>query len=448
MLLPNAMAALDADKIVQLLETKFTPIDMNHDGTPDVSRTFDGGEMIRASYSFPMTAPGTEEVWRLSPTRTSTELTVYKQKIAISKVIEHYSDETRDAILSIETYWKSGNETTLDLRIIDDFVGGNRVSEKSQLINGNWQRIGREIFPIEADGADTSGRNEYAQCLNTAAANPTTCVACMNTLKTAIDGSVNNLITSVPLSQRCEDDNFLYFGEGLRADKNKCLPPSNCSTSCTCTPAPSMPCPPCSDPAFAKCQSDHTLQQANVRTRLNEAMEPFRNMIKCLNQKNPKLVAKLLKNLIQKRPIIDCVNHPGATASMRRLLPPSGLSESAAIQLGRSTGGFYYSAHPNRLFLTADSPTMSSNTAHMGETIFHELIHSAGLPGNHNHNDSKSADFAKDAVYGCEMLCATTPSVQIQRQRKKIDGCNACFKAEGNTGSGAAAECTSANGWN
>ncbi len=445
MTISQGQAGLNMEKIDQLLDTKYTPIDMNNDGTPDVSRTFVYGELVRVSYSYPMTEAGTEEVWQLSPNKTWTELTIYKHRLPISRVIEQYTDETRDKILKVENYWQSGNDPILDMRVIDEFVGGNKVSEKAQLKNGTWQVVSKESVAIEIDSAaDTSGKEEYAQCLNRKTANPSTCVACLNTIKTAIDGSVNNLITSLPLSDSCEDDSFMYFGEGLRADKNRCFPPSTCVNLCgTCTVPP---CPPCSDPNFATCQSNFATQQVNVKARLNASMAPFRDMIKCLNQKNPKLVAKMLKTLIQKRPIIDCVNQPTDKVNVKTIGRVEGLSDQKIAELGRSTGGFYWGDKPNRIYLTNASPTVRSNTANIGEVIFHELIHSCGLPGNHHHNDPKGTDFAKDPIYGCEMLCATTPSAEIKKQRRKIAGCNACLTAEGNTGT-AAAECTAANGW-
>ncbi len=370
-----------------IIDTNFTHIDVNGDGTPDLVRKFDRhGNVIESTFRDPWSNDG------------RTERTVYS------------SDR-----LKVETTWTVGTRVLEreESRFLPDleYEGGRKLkewihtSDTSKVTNvygpgntvvvSNFERDAAGKWKLTAQESKSSLLNaqsaaqvhfgkDYPPCTGEV----TDAWSCRDRFGTGVDTKqLSGTIANVPAA--CIKDKksqWLKLETGFTVDLKSC-------------------------------------KTVDAVTKIIAASGLARKMMSgCLAAANPRLALRAATTLREMWPRITCESPSD----------PKGVGDGATTMGETPNGG-------DPIALTGASPLTDPNvdTRRIGITIFHEFHHSCGInspnpPHNHIGNPGMAGRTdpvlmakLKDPVYGCQYLCGEGPVDSRMFNTKEL--CESCL---------------------
>ncbi|OFZ80749.1 MAG: hypothetical protein A2583_15370 [Bdellovibrionales bacterium RIFOXYD1_FULL_53_11] len=384
---PSAWADIE-----DLVYTYLPEVDMDGDGKTDVWREYeDHGILKRIRYD--NNHDGRADVEVSFSEGVAIEYRFFRHNGGLSRKENLNFKAGKQKLVSKEIFWSSSKDAgPFDNRALWEFSGGAKARVSLFKKSGGVWIPGKQGFETifyfnNGHGLpNPAPADKYFECLSMKGKQ---CQECERAHQDLLNKDAGRFIGNLQKIQRitCKNtrDNMLFLESGYRVDLKTC---SNTG------------------------RLDVIVKAAEASTNA---------VVKCLHSFNVQLALALAQKIMEKRPLIKCLNEQDIDRELQ-VLEFSGEEQNEIKQnLASHRAAFYSKSTPQVVYLVGHNPMTNSGItpSELAPTIFHETIHAAELNPQLEAADHNTS--TNDGVYGCEKHCfprnsgANIPSSAIHK---------------------------------
>lgn len=408
------------EQLQTLLQTNITEIDLDGDGAIDEVRRFSpSGRLIYLESIDRRHRPERREVWSSTAGGSVQTRSVYVGGLLERRIVERYG--RNETLVRKDVYWASGGPGSgLDHSTVMQFAGSKVFETRFELRGQAWtelariERSGRHY--MDTTGSDKKRWGSYYECRKNKGMSADEAAECARQAEKNDEAVFKQPLPdlAVVVPESCEDGSTRHLDNGIRIDRN------SCGTS-TAKPSP--------------------IDEIEAATKLTTGP-----LLQCLARFNPSYAHQFASNIRRRHPIIRCIGTKEGLAGANKSIcgnPKSKCKGSYEEKDMGQFGAFVEEKRPNDVALvTVDPNYLNANPKakgttsqkdinnYLGAAIFHELLHSCGHDGYHDHG---SMEGHIDDVFGCHAICMNETTQGSSDLSPLIamsqENCLACMRA-------------------